>query len=251
MRGYQEHLERIKRCECDAESLTNPTKLLKLPYPYLGPHRPQDRFFWHQDGSFSYQGRKAFKEVLQRVKAMRMRGGNGYKELYIQGTMGYGKSHLICALVCYLMKTGERVIYAPDCKSLTADPFKYMRDAFRLAFADSPHIVQMLNECLDMDALERMAEKIAEFGITMFVIIDQANALDAGSGGRMSSGSRAKLMESLSRLSYSHFFIQSASANFEMAAKALFTQEQVDKLELYGGYDDVSPPLISFRRSTC
>ncbi|KAF8534357.1 hypothetical protein BDD12DRAFT_896092 [Trichophaea hybrida] len=152
--------------------------------------------------------------------------------------MGYGKSHLICALVCYLMKIGERVIYAPDCKSLIADPFKYMRDAFRLAFADSPQIVQMLNECLDMDALERLAEKIAEFGITMFVFIDQADALQAGSGGRMSSDARAKLVESLSRLSYSHFFIQSASASFEMAAKALFTHEQVDKLELYGGYDE-------------
>ncbi|KAF8541845.1 hypothetical protein BDD12DRAFT_979387 [Trichophaea hybrida] len=238
MRKYQEHLERIKCCECDADSLANPTKHLKLPYPYLGPHRPQDRFFWHEDGCFSYQGRKAFKEVLHRVKSMRISGGNGYKELYIQGTMGYGKSHLICALVCYLMKIGERVIYAPDCKSLTADPFKYMRDAFRLAFADSPQIVQMLNQCLDMNALERLAEKIAEFGITMFVFIDQANALDAGSGGRMSSDARAKLMESLSRLSYSHFFIQSTSANFEMAAKALFTQEQVDKLELNGGYDE-------------
>jgi hypothetical protein len=53
--------------------------------------------------------------------------GSGRKELYIQGTMGYGTSHLIWALVCYLMKLGERVIYVPDCKSLTADPFKYER----------------------------------------------------------------------------------------------------------------------------
>ena len=247
MRKYQEHLEKIKCCECDAESLANPEKHLRLPYPYLGPHRPQDRFSWYEDGCFSYQGRKAFKEVLRRVKSMRISGGNGYKELFVHGTMGYGKSHLICALVCFLMKTGERVIYAPDCKYLTTDPFKYMRDAFRLAFADNRRILHMINECSDMDGLERLAETIADFGITMFVFIDQANALDAGSGGRMSSSARAKVMESLCRLSYYHFFIQSASANFEMAAKALFTQEQVDKLELHGGYDEVSSPLGAIR----
>ena len=101
----------------------------------------------------------------------------------------------------------------------------------------------MISECLDMDALERISVKIADFGITMFVFIDQANALDAGSGGRRSSGARANVMESLCRLGYNRFFIQSASANFEMAAKALFTQEQADKLELYGGYDEVSSPL--------
>lgn len=242
MRKYQEHLERIKQSNCTPKSMCNPNKSLKMPYPYLGPNRPQDRFIWHNDGTFLYHGRKAFAVVLDRVKAMKISGGNGYKELYIQGTMGYGKSHLICALVCYLIKSGEYVIYAPDCKSLTADPFKYLRDSFRLAFADSPEVVQMLGGCLGMQDLEALAERIAELGIRMYVFIDQANALDAGSGGRTSSKSREKLMESLSRMTYSHFFIQSASANFEMAAQARFTQEQVDKLELYGGYDDASSP---------
>ena len=83
------------------------------PYPYLGPNRPQNWFPWQNGGAFCTKaGRRSL--VLDRVQTMTMSGGNGYKELYTQGTMG-------CAPACYSTKARERAIYiSPSRRTLSS-----------------------------------------------------------------------------------------------------------------------------------
>ncbi|KAF8448384.1 hypothetical protein BDZ91DRAFT_853548 [Kalaharituber pfeilii] len=214
---FREHFQLIQNETPDISVLSNPLSLSKLPYPYLGTHTPNDRFQWdqhpeHENGAT-----------------------NGYKEMYITGTLGWGKSHLICALVCYLMQQGKRVLYAPDARWLVGASFEYLRDSFRLAFADDNQTLSELAQCSKMEDLEGLAQKIAGRGITMYVFLDQANALDEVSAGRVTKAEREHLCSSLSHLTYSHFFIQCVSGNFKMPDLALLVQEQVAKIQMNGG----------------
>jgi hypothetical protein len=43
-----------------------------------------------------------------------MRKSHNWTALWVYGTKGYGKPHLLAALVCYLTAQEERVVYIPD-----------------------------------------------------------------------------------------------------------------------------------------
>ena len=115
------------------------------------------------------------------------------------------------------------------------DPFRCIRDSFRLIFADDPDIVGLLDECTDAKGLIALARPIAERGINHHAhTADQTNALDVNPGGRMSPETRIKLSEFLGQFTNRHFFVQSTSANLSMAEKANLTPEHVDKPDLLG-----------------
>ncbi|KAF8451883.1 hypothetical protein BDZ91DRAFT_67342 [Kalaharituber pfeilii] len=113
-----------------------------------------------------------------------------------------------------------------------------MRNSFQLAFAEDLTVVNRIQGCTTMNDFEAFSPELALHRIIMYFIIDQINALDANSEERMSAASRIQLSETLGRLTFSHFFIQSGSANFEIAIKAYLTQEHVDNIEPHGGLDD-------------
>jgi len=46
------------------------------------------------------------------------------ESLYVYGTSGPGKSHLLAALVCHLIREGKRIFYVPDCSRLLLEPAK-------------------------------------------------------------------------------------------------------------------------------
>ena len=46
------------------------------------------------------------------------------RRIYVYGSMGYGKSHMLAALACLLVKQNERVIYFPDCRSMLESPLR-------------------------------------------------------------------------------------------------------------------------------
>ncbi|KAF8431713.1 hypothetical protein BGX38DRAFT_1177614 [Terfezia claveryi] len=52
---------------------------------------------------------------------------------YLHGTQGSGKSHILAALTCLLMKKGHRVVYIPDCRALILDLFRYLQFSLILA----------------------------------------------------------------------------------------------------------------------
>lgn len=171
---------------------------------------------------------------------MKIKGSTGYKEMYITGSLGWGKSHLVCALVCSLMRLNKRVLYAPDARWLTCDSFQYLRDSFELAFADDAETLKDLDDCTTMQHLEKLAQNLAKRGVTMYIFVDQANALETESPGRSSGTIRTELSDSLNRLTFSHILIQSASGNYQRADAACLTQEQVDKVYMNGGCTEVN-----------
>lgn len=241
MQKYWKLLDDIKKNTPKPEILADPKfPITYLHYPYAGFDRVQDRFSFDENGLFEYHSRRSFKKILDRIEALRMDGRNGYRQMYIHGIEGYGKSHVICAIVSHLMAIGQRIIYVADCRWLTVDKFSCMGDCFRLAFADKPDVLELIDECSSSEDLIRLSNTLAEKGITMKFFADQANALDVGSAGRMSSDTRIRAIEFLNRITRRHFFIQSASANFELAVQARLTQEHVDKLNLNSGLTKVS-----------
>ncbi|KAF8430307.1 hypothetical protein EV426DRAFT_13255 [Tirmania nivea] len=225
-------LKQIKEQTLDATELSNPKEGFSLPFPFCGSRRPTDRFSWDQGGRFLYYGREVFEDVLSKVMEL---GEYGYQELYISGSLGWGKSYLLGALVCYLMKIGKRVVYAPDARWLNGECFRYLQDCLHLTFADDSHILQVLRRCQDLQDLQIFANDVAESGITLYIFLDQANALDDESAGRAPAPVRAKVSLFLARFSYKHILIQSASGNFKMADLARLAQENVAKIYMNGG----------------
>ncbi|KAF8438304.1 hypothetical protein BGX38DRAFT_911088 [Terfezia claveryi] len=228
-------LKQIKEQTPDAAELSNPEEGSSLPFPFCGSRRPTDRFSWDQEGRFLYYGREVFEDVLSKVMEL---GEYGYQELYISGSLGWGKSYLLGALVCYLMKIGKRVVYAPDARWLNGECFRYLQDCLHLTFADDSHILQVLRRCQDLQDLQILANDVAESGITLYIFLDQANALDDESAGRAPASVRAEVSLFLARFSYKHILIQSASGNFKMADLARLAQENVAKIYMNGGLTD-------------
>ncbi|RPB23652.1 hypothetical protein L211DRAFT_849639 [Terfezia boudieri ATCC MYA-4762] len=229
-------LKQIKEQTPDAAELSNPKEGFSLPFPFCGSRRPTDRFSWDQGGRFLYYGREVFEDVLSKVMEL---GEYGYQELYISGSLGWGKSYLLGALVCYLMKIGKRVVYAPDARWLNGECFRYLQDCLHLTFADDSHILQVLRQCQDLQDLQIFANDVAESGITLYIFLDQANALDDDSAGRAPVSVRAEVSLFLARFSYKHILIQSASGNFKMADLARLAQENVAKMYMNGGLTEI------------
>jgi len=53
---------------------------------------------------------------------------------YFHGTVGAGKSHLLAALTCLLMRQGMLVVFIPDCNDLLADPARYFTAGLEFAY---------------------------------------------------------------------------------------------------------------------
>ena len=114
-------------------------RILRLPFP--SPHEVPECFAIddYENSIFylSYMGREAFATVWSsclfiknRVKCRR--------SMYVYGTNGYGKSHILGALACLLVRHGLRVVYFPDCRAaLCGNPALHVREILLLTFGDS------------------------------------------------------------------------------------------------------------------
>ena len=123
------------------------------------------------EGYWSYEGRTKFKELLQRLKELVK--SRAHNIVWLYGAQGYGKSHLLAALVCYLAAQDERVVYIPDCQECLRDPVGYFQKAMLFAWADDSTIQE------EIVKLNTEAEIGAFFGRQkdFIVVCDQLNAL--------------------------------------------------------------------------
>lgn len=100
---------------------SNPAALTRLPFP--SPIKLSSRRFeWHIQNNivnFSYMGRSKFTELYNHTQSPNFLGG--LEQIYLYGTSGSGKSHILAALVCRLIHEGKRVLYVPGC-SRTSHP---------------------------------------------------------------------------------------------------------------------------------
>jgi len=169
------------------------------------------------------------------------------RRYFFHGVLGAGKSHLLAALACLLMREGEIVVYVPDCSELLADPKEYFRTALEFAYDSRDarsHFKALRREVVkEHIALERLSDfcnKRLEKD-TAFFIVDQANAFDDETvpGSHRFSNKKKQIRNLLDASSAKHLKLECSTTNYKHVWTDLL-RETSEKLGLYRGLDEVS-----------
>ena len=223
----------------DNLDLSDPTTFTELPFPSLLPV-PTKRFEGtRREGiyHFEYMGRSRFRELQDRIKQTNFLTGDD--KLYLYGTPGSGKSHLLAALVYHLICEGKRVIYLPDCCAFLQDPAGVIWTALCFAFYDSAS----LNVIKNIHAVDELIHFM--FGHKeLYIIVDQLNALEV-SGSSASDAHRV-----VHAMKFGHHYIFSASANEETCREADGKQTDHSVLRIFGRMSKVRQHLHVILHST-
>ena len=186
-------------------------------------------------------GREPFSELLANV--LKLKVYVGYSQLYIQGTMGYGKSHILAALACLLTRLGKRVVYLPDCRQMVVDPVSYIRNALLCSFSDSSLSSQSTRNDIKLlgsdDEILRFCRGLSN--MPMYFIVDQLNALEQEDANEdnVTNSAKSALSQLLGKMYLGHFSITSASANYR-ARYMERKQTSAIKMSMIGGLSKVS-----------
>ena len=153
--------------------LSNPTFDTTLPFPFVGYSLPPTfQLTGVNQENWIYMGREKFAEL--RDKFEHICDDPTRTALIVYGTIGYGKSHLLAALVCYLAAKEVKVVYVPNCWPFYRTPDLCMRAAMLFAWADDERKQQII---LRLDTLEEIGEFLEVQSEVVFVI-DQLEALE-------------------------------------------------------------------------
>jgi len=211
------------------DQLSDPTFERTLPFPFVGSEAPVRLKV--VKGYWQYVGRTKFKELVQELK--KVQESDVYSTVWLYGTQGYGKSHLLAALVCYLAAQDETIVYIPDCRALIENPVQYVRAAMLFAWADDITIQKILT----LNTLEEIENFFASKKNVIFVI-DQMNALKTD--GPMEKERRQRLSEWIKCFTFRHKKVYSSSANNTDYHKQAQNENQHSLLPVYGGLTEVS-----------
>ncbi|CAG8556996.1 5414_t:CDS:2 [Paraglomus brasilianum] len=222
----------IKKLDGHPAVYSNPQNFLSLPFPYPGSKKPIDRFSINEDGFFTFMGRKEFSNVLDKINEFK--ANTGYMEMFIYGTVGYGKSHILTAIACFLLRSGRRVVYLPDCRKLAVSPVNYIKSALFLTYVDDDAKISEINACENFDQIIEFCESLDK---TLYFIVDQTNALDDCSNTGINLEKKIQVKENLDKMCADHFYIKSSSANNQSVLHLRQKQTNEKKIELYGGFD--------------
>jgi len=169
---------------------------------------------------------------------------------FFHGTLGAGKSHLLAALACLLMREGRIVVYVPDCSELLADPKEYFRTALEFAYDSREHARSQLkglrreevDELVALERLKHFCRLAATPSKQALFIVDQANALDDETilGSQQFSNDKKKQVRTLLDASTaSHLKLESSTANYKHAWGNSRRQTSEKRIGLYCGLDEV------------
>ena len=219
----------------DPEIYTNPEKLLHLPFPFIGL-LPRSRFEI-SEGRFPYMGREKFRELWESVEELAQ---NRWGEIFLYGTGGYGKSHLLAALACFLIQQGKKVVYLPDCHAMLLGFVNYMKSALLLTFSGSEERQKEVWGLEDAKDVQRFLEQPAHWGL--YIIFDQVNALETSKANQdeNSNSVKVKVKTFLNTLSFHHRVIRSASPNYVNFQHMQRTQTHDIKITAQSGLSKVS-----------
>ena len=120
-------------------------------------------------------GREKFRTLVHEVECLYK--DNSKTRLIVYGTRGYGKSHLLAALVCLLAAGKTHVVYVPDCRELMKRQVRYMKAAMLFAWAGDTSKQQAILMLDDLKAMDEFLEEQSAILNVVFVI-DQLNALE-------------------------------------------------------------------------
>ena len=226
-----QHSDSIDPFPRAVDQLSDPTFERTIPFPSICFRIPIR--FKSAEGNWQYVGRTKFKELLQALKEVRK--NDSYTTVRLYGTQGYGKSHLLAALVCYLAAQDERVVYIPDCQAWLKNPVQYMQEAMLFAWADD---IPTQEEIKTLSTEEKISE-FFESQDDVIVFVDQMNGMKESNNSREEK-KRANLSDWLKVLTSGRKKVYSFSANnmnyHDQASKENYNLV----LGVYGGLDEVS-----------
>ncbi|KAK6515846.1 hypothetical protein TWF281_004437 [Arthrobotrys megalospora] len=201
----------------DPMAYSDPPRQMRLPFPHIGRIWPAR--FDVVDGYFDYMGRTGSQHLASAVNELI----NKRRPLkyYFNGTAGWGKSHLLAALACYLGAKGERVIYIPDCgQLLESHPLNYLKGCVLSAYTRDEDKIRTILEAKSFGELGDFLQSESVLGVMFVFIVDRINALDRapGSGANISNERKDIFQRLLYDISGDEIMVIGSSANLEMVA---------------------------------
>jgi hypothetical protein len=217
------------------DQLSDPTFNRELPFPSvidIVPNRFKDGDT--AEAKWLYMGRTKFKELLEKLREVQK--ARSYRTVWLYGTQGYGKSHLLAALVCYSAAQDERVVYIPDCREWLQDPVGSIQAALLFAWADDITIQKEIMILNTKDKIESFFKRQKN----VIVVVNQLNALTESNCSSVDIKKRRQLHSWLMRFAFKHTAVFSSSANYReyLASSKIQTSHRV--VSAYGGLDRVS-----------
>jgi len=227
-------LEEIMLLPEDPDHYADPRNVNDLPFP--SANLVPARFSISKEGKISYMGRECFLRVWNALAGVR-KDSQHRQAIYLYGGKGLGKSYILAALACLIVRQGARVVYLPDCRAMLLDPLVYFQTALIFAFLNSAGHLEDIQRCEDVESLAEICVAFKSTG-QLFFIVDQLDALDLGLTGEdeVPDDKKAWLRRLLQRTSARHINITSASANHK-TFKYMAAREQ--KVSLMGGMTPV------------
>jgi hypothetical protein len=214
------------------DKLSDPTFKRTFAFPFIGAVPERFKVDVKGGGYWSYEGRTKFKELLEKLNTVRK--SRAHTTAWLYGTQGYGKSHLLAALVCYLAAQDERVVYIPDCRTWLRDPVGYVRAAMLFAWADDTTAQE---EIVTLNT-EKDIEEFFDPGQKIIFVVDEINALKNGS--LREAKKRENLYDWLMRFTLSHKSVFSSSVNYTDFLEEFNRKGTNSMLRVYRGLNRVS-----------
>ena len=231
-----------------AVKFSDPAFHNKLLFPFVNDTVPT-RFGIDNENKWFYVGREIFTELLNEVQKPWLPDRSS---LWVYGTRGYGKSHLLAALVYCLSATEKRIVYIPDCRGCLIDPITYIRAAMLFAWADDE---SKKEEIMTLKTWAEIYEffqncRYASFRGSrereLIFVIDQMNALaQLNVDDDSEKTNKANLRDWLRKFTAGHKAIFSTSANYTTFLQRSKRQTNEVTIRVYGGFTPVSSNNIA------
>jgi hypothetical protein len=231
--------ERINMLSEEPTKYSAPNEVFNLPFPSVNEIPP--RFSVLDERKISYMGRVCFSQVWEAYGIVESKPYQR-QAIYVYGGKGIGKSYILAALACLLVRKGTRVVYLADCRAWLFDPLRYLRNALIFAFVNSkPSFREEVLDCENLESLANFCARYRNTGQLCF-IVDQLNALDPEPMAQDVVTNQKKMMfrDLLNSMSASHILITSASANHKTFQHMAQRDTGEVKVPLMGGMTSVS-----------
>ncbi|KAF8534790.1 hypothetical protein BDD12DRAFT_895078 [Trichophaea hybrida] len=228
-------VEQIIELTPDKEKLLTPgMELIKLPFPSLSIRQPFERFAFDDNGNWHYMPRRKFGELLHQVEAV-IKQPIRASAIWLYGTMGYGKSHVLAALVCFLMKSGHRVLFLPDCRAWLDEPETYLLDAMKLTWADDLVTLRKIDRMKTLPEIIFFLQTIYRHQrVRVIFIVDQMNALQTDPADPEFMN-KDELRNVLRKSSHNNLRVFSNSANNQSYIALNQKQSNLIRVTTFGG----------------
>ena len=221
--------------------LSDPSKTNDIPWP--SPLPLSSRFHYSPENgvrTFRYMGRSVFEAVWTKATSNWYSARERYQQLYLYGLAGVGKSHLMAALVFYLVRQGHRVVYIPDCRAALANPFHYIQGALLFAFYGDSDSYYLISEAENMDDLRAVVT--GHYPPPFYLIVNQCNALEVDVGKiDLQESTKVAMYCDLEKIGAFQKYIFSASAGAESNCVAERQQTGIEVIRFNAGMTPVRP----------